>query len=102
MLSAYGPEYVIQVFYKYKPASYRALALLVYADGKDRMTLRYMADMLRAVACRPQFLPPSLHEILNAKPIAVDQAKTQKKAETFVDELLRRFKKEAKNETGNP
>ena len=88
MLSAYGPEYVIQAYYKYRPASLEALALLVYADGKDRLTAVYMADMLRACAMRPQFIPPSIHELFSKK-------KARKKIDgaSFVDKLLRTFGK---------
>ena len=89
MLSAYGPEYVIQAYYKYRPASLETLALLVYADGKDRLTTVYMADMLRACAMRPQFIPPSLKDVLHPK----RPKKPDGTAHGFVDKLLQRFKK---------
>lgn len=81
---------MIQAFYKYKPASFRALALLVYADGKDRLTQKYMADMLRACAIRPQYIPPSIHEVLKAKP---RKATPKEKCGAFVDNLLHTFLK---------
>lgn len=81
---------MIQAYYKYKPASYRALALLVYADAKDRLAQAYMADMLRVCAMRPQFTPPSLHDLLNAKP---RKKNTKEKGEAFVDKLLKTFGK---------
>ena len=90
MLSAYGPEYVIQAYYKYRPASLETLALLVYADTKDRITMTYMADMLRVCAMRPQFVPPSIHELFSK-----NKHKTRKKVDgaSFVDKLLRTFGK---------
>lgn len=95
---------MIQAYYKYKPASYRALALLVYADGKDRMTQEYHADMLRAIAMRPSFAPPSLREILISKPKkALTREQAKKKADSYVDKLLRTFGRGGvNNETRNP
>lgn len=79
---------MIQTYYKYKPASYKALALLVYADGKDRLTQAYMADMLRACAMRPQYIPPSLHDILSAKK---KKAMTPEAGKAFVDNMINTF-----------
>lgn len=79
---------MIQAYYKYKPASFGALALLVHADGKDRLTQMYMADMLRVCALRPQFTPPSLHDLLNAKP---RKKPAKDKGAAFVDKLLKTF-----------
>lgn len=81
---------MIQTFYKYKPASFEALALLVYADGKDRLTQKYIADMLRVCAARPNHIPPSIHEALNSKP---RKAMSKRNCETFVDNLLHTFLK---------
>ena len=88
-MSAYGPEYVIQAYYKYKPASFRALALLVDADGKDRMTQLYMANMLRACAMRPNFTPPGLHELMKKNK---RKPTTREKGKKFVDNLIRAFR----------
>ena len=84
---------MIQAFHKYKPASLGALALLVYADGKDRVTQEYMADMLYACAYRRGVQPPRLRDLLNAKP---RKAMTREKGNAFVDKLLRVFKKGGK------
>lgn len=79
---------MIQAYCKYKPASFEALALLVYADGKDRMTQAYIAEMLRVCAMRPQFTPPSLQDMLKAKS---KKAMTPEKGEAFVDNLISTF-----------
>lgn len=93
-MSAHGPEYVIQAYYKYRPASYEALALLVCADSKDRLTQVYITDMLRLLLThrRVDVLPPRLTDIFDSK-----QKKTinAEKAETFVDDMIHAFRKGA-------
>lgn len=86
---------MIQAYYKYRPASMEALALLVYADGKDRITQMYYADMLRVIAnsLKPAFQPPRLFDLQKAKP---RKAITQDKASGFVDDMIARFKKGGK------
>lgn len=81
---------MIQTYYKYRPASVGALALLVRADGKDRITQQYIADMLRVVAMRPGYTPVPLREILNAKPRKQMDAP---KGERFVDDMISTFRK---------
>lgn len=81
---------MIQAYYKYRPASFEALALLVCADGKDRLTQIYTADMLRLVASmryegiKPlrELLRPSKHKKLTAD-----------KARDFVADMIRTFGK---------
>jgi hypothetical protein len=94
-LSAYGPEYVIQAYYKYRPASFKALALLVHADSKDRFAQIYHADMLRMIssALKPSFQPPRLFDLLNMKQ---KKEMTKEKASDFVDKLIHRFGKGGK------
>lgn len=86
---------MIQAYYKYRPASIETLALLVYADGKDRLTQVYFADLLRGLMLRrpPAELPPRLPDVLNAKP---RPKTTAAKASGFVDELIRTFGKGGK------
>lgn len=81
---------MIQAYYKYKPASFEALALLVRADGKDRFSLMYIAEMMRFLMLKrpPAELPPSLRECLNGPKKPVMNAE---KAEGFVDKMIRTF-----------
>lgn len=84
---------MIQAFYKYKPASFRALALLVYADGKDRLVERYRADalwVLGVCAFRHDFKLPRLGDILKNKS---KKPKVSDAPGAFVDKLLRAFGK---------
>lgn len=80
---------MIQAYYKYRPVSFEALALLAYADGKDRITQQYTADMLCLIATRPQFKPPMLHEVLKPK----RAEKTVAFGSRFVDKMIRVFSK---------
>lgn len=83
---------MIQAYYKYRPASIETLALLVYADGKDRFAQQYMAEMLRELLVKPPLAklekePPSLYEIFDTK----SKAPSPKKASGFVDKMIRIF-----------
>lgn len=67
--------------------------MLVRADGKDRLALCYMADMLRLDLMRTPYTkleeaPPRLADLLirQKKP-----AMTAKKAESFVDTIIHTF-----------
>lgn len=81
---------MIQCYYKYKPASIEALALLVRADDKDRFIQVYIADMLRGLFTRriPKDVPPRVTEILKTKK---KKKMTAKKADSFVDKMIRTF-----------
>lgn len=81
---------MIQAYYKYKPTSFVALALLVRADGKDRVTQWYTADMLRLLAARWHRDIPPLADLLTAKP---RKKMTVEKANDFVDDMIRTFGK---------
>ena len=79
---------MIQAYYKYRPASFGALALLVCADGKDRAAQMYHADMLRLlVGAYYESKPPRLHDLFNGKVM------TAEKANAFVDKMFRTFRK---------
>ena len=81
---------MIQAYYKYRPASFEALALLVCADGKDRLTQIYTADMLRLIAStRYEGIKP-LHEWLRP---SKKKKLTADKARSFVDDMIRTFGK---------
>ena len=84
---------MIQAYYKYKPVSFEALALLVGADCKDRVAMHYMADMLWLNLMRSPFEKyqttlPKLSEIICRQR---KTTMTAKKAESFVDKLIRTF-----------
>ena len=82
---------MIQAYYKYRPASLGALALLVCADGKDRAAQLYHADMLRLlVGAYYESKPPRLCDIFNGK-----GGMTAEKANAFVDKMFRTFGKAA-------
>lgn len=81
---------MIQAYYKYRPASFEALALLVCADGKDRLTQIYTADMLRLIAStRYEGIKP-LSEWLHP---SKKQKLTENKAQAFIDDMIRTFGK---------
>lgn len=84
---------MIQAYCKYRPTSFEALALLVCADGKDRIMQMYTADMLRLVASVFYSDLPTLAELLTAKP---KQKMTAEKANDFVDMMIRTFGKGGK------
>ena len=81
---------MIQAYYKYKPASFGALALLVCADSKDRFTQLYIADMLRLPLPAKQGVtpPPRLPDIFSMKKSRAEDAR---KADVFVDNLIQTF-----------
>ena len=54
----------MQTLHRYRPASPKALALLVQADAKDRKTASYVADLLWARTSTRDHRLPMLHEIL--------------------------------------
>lgn len=85
---------MIQAYCKYRPTSFEALALLVCADGKDRIMQMYTADMLRLVASVFYSSDlPTLAERLNAKP---RKRMTAENANDFVDMMIRTFGKGGK------
>lgn len=84
---------MIQAYYKYKPTSFEALALLVCADGKDRIIQMYTADMLRLVASGFCSGLPTIADVLNAKP---RKMVTAENANDFVDMMIRTFGKGGK------
>lgn len=84
---------MIQAYYKYKPASFEALALLVCADAKDRITQLYQAELLRLMLLHRRLpeLPPKLTDILNNRP--QKGRMTAEKASGFVDDMIAAFRK---------
>lgn len=82
---------MIQAYYKYKPASFGALALLVCADSKDRFTQEYIADMLRLLLSHRRLaeLPPRVAECIHGK---VQPKMTKEQAGSFVDRVILTFK----------
>lgn len=88
---------MIQAYYKYRPASFEALALLACADSNDRLAQRYQADMLRMIMLlhippaerNPEEIP-SLAELLSSKP---RKKITAEKATDFVDNMIAAFRK---------
>lgn len=79
---------MIQAYYKYRPASFGALVLLVGADGKDRRAQGYMADMLYLVASTRYKDLPSFADYMQRKP---RQRMTAEKANAIVDDMIRKY-----------
>lgn len=81
---------MIQAYYKYRPASYEALALLVCADSKDRLTQLYITDMLRILLAHRRIdeLPPRLTDLFVKKP---KKKMNAEKADSFVDRMIGAF-----------
>lgn len=81
---------MIQAYYKYRPTSFEALALLVCADGKDRIIQMYAAEMMRLAASVYYSDLPVLADVLTAKP---RKRVTAENANDFVDMMIRTFGK---------
>lgn len=79
----------MQTLYRYRPASPRALALLVCADAKDRKTAGYIADLLWARTTTKDHRIPMLHELL--APRRTDARSSAEKAFDAVDLMFKRF-----------
>lgn len=83
---------MIQAYYKYRPASLEALALLVCADSKDRLTQLYITDMLRILLAHRRIdeLPPRLTDLFTPNP---KKKMNAEKADSFVDRMIGAFRK---------
>lgn len=85
----------MQTLHRYRPASPRALALLVQADAKDRKTAGYMADLLWARTSTPRNRLPMLREILAPR---TDPRTGAKRAYDAVETMFKIFGAGEKNE----
>lgn len=81
----------MQTLYRYRPASPRALALLVCADAKDRKTAGYIADLLWARTTTKDHRIPMLHELLAPHRTGA-QTDTRSSAEKAFDAVELMFK----------